>query len=367
MQIESYKYASLDANDWVFDEVSLSKLNLFVGDTATGKTRFLNTIFNLGHFIVSSNYHSGRWSTTLTIDDKLYKYAIESAPGSEDQHRIISEILADMSSGKEEVIVSRNENEFNYEKTRLPKLDKTKTSIDLLRDEDLIKPIFEGFASIMRRDFYSDVLNKTYELKPLLPPIEEKTSMNLTEIFRLNAEVHIRLYLLKKHHKLIYDRIKSLYKNIFPFISDFTVDDLVKIKPTFKSNVLIPCAAIKESGMNQWLGADQLSSGMKKVLLVLTDILAMPSGSIYLVDEYENSLGVNAVNFFPDLLQDPEVKTQVVLTSHHPYIINNIPTNRWYVFRRRGSKVNIAYGEQNVQKYGKSKQQAYIKLINDIG
>ncbi len=104
---------------------------------------------------------------------------------------------------------------------------------------------------------------------------------------------------------------------------------------------------------------------MQKVLLILTDIYTLPNGSIYLIDEYENSLGVSAIDFFPSFLTDLERDIQFIITSHHPYLINNIPVQNWLVFHRDGSQVQVRYGEENIKAYGESKQTRFLKLLND--
>ena len=104
---------------------------------------------------------------------------------------------------------------------------------------------------------------------------------------------------------------------------------------------------------------------MQKVLLIMADISMLPEGGIYLIDEYENSLGTNAIGFFPEFIQDIEKDIQIFITSHHPYLINEIPLQSWYVFHREGTHVNIRYGDEIAERYGKSKQQAFIQLIND--
>ena len=53
------------------------------------------------------------------------------------------------------------------------------------------------------------------------------------------------------------------------------------------------------------------------------------------------------------------------VTSHHPYIINNIPVRNWYVFHRKGNEVTVKHGDELISKYGKSKQEAFIQLLND--
>ena len=105
---------------------------------------------------------------------------------------------------------------------------------------------------------------------------------------------------------------------------------------------------------------------MKKVLLILSDIFILPKeGCIYLIDEYENSLGVNAINFFPSVLYEAAEKSQFIITSHHPYIIGNVPVKDWTILYRKGNIVYVKQGDELEEKFGKSKQKAFIQLIND--
>jgi predicted ATPase len=104
---------------------------------------------------------------------------------------------------------------------------------------------------------------------------------------------------------------------------------------------------------------------MQKVLLIITDVVTLPGGAIYLIDEYENSLGINAINFLPSFLDEQRGDNQVVVTSHHPYLINAIPIDNWYVFNRIGTNVRIKRGTELAEKYGRSKQTLFNQLLND--
>ena len=54
MKILKYKYWDLDKKGWDIAEVEFSNINLLVGDSGSGKTRFLNTVFNLGRWATGS-------------------------------------------------------------------------------------------------------------------------------------------------------------------------------------------------------------------------------------------------------------------------------------------------------------------------
>ena len=104
---------------------------------------------------------------------------------------------------------------------------------------------------------------------------------------------------------------------------------------------------------------------MQKVLLIIADIITLPKGSIYIIDEYENSLGINAIDFLPEFLDAHGTDIQFLITTHHPYLINSMPMKKWRVFHRNGSRVSIKDGAEFEEKYGKSKQKAFVQLIND--
>jgi len=122
---------------------------------------------------------------------------------------------------------------------------------------------------------------------------------------------------------------------------------------------------IKERNIKEYITSDQMSSGMQKVLLLLLDSFLIPEGGIFLIDEYENSLGLSAIDFLPDFLTETDLNNQFFITSHHPYIINNIPIENWLVFHRKGLQVKIKSGTELKEKFGKSKQKYFLQLVND--
>lgn len=44
-------YKGKQSDEWEFEETALNNVNLIVGASGSGKTRYLNTIFNLSSFI----------------------------------------------------------------------------------------------------------------------------------------------------------------------------------------------------------------------------------------------------------------------------------------------------------------------------
>ncbi len=371
MQITKYQYRDPGENGWVFNEVDFGKINLLVGESGMGKTRLLNTIFNIGSMTASKKIGFGHWSLDLEVHGVKYNWQVDAESDEQRRAVVSSERLTRYESGSAKSIVTRNAEQLIFNGKELPKLSRTESCISLLQEENDIQPLYKGFSSILRRNFFDadltkicrfagypfgllDKLTKNENLRDLFPTLHSE-EMNLNSI----------MYILSKGFPEVFGKISKIYKSIFPFIVDVRVMDVQELEKDIKLPGQIPVFCVKEKGVEAWITLNDLSSGMQKALLILTDIFTLPQGSIYLVDEYENSLGVNAINFFPNLLLEEDFDIQFFITSHHPYIINKIPVANWYVLHRIGSQVKILSGDRLQKRLGTSKQQAFIKLMND--
>jgi predicted ATPase len=77
---------------------------------------------------------------------------------------------------------------------------------------------------------------------------------------------------------------------------------------------------IREKGIDHWIDERQISAGMLRTLYHINEIFLGTSGSVILIDEFENSLGVNCIDDLTSELLINKRDLQFVITSHHPYI-----------------------------------------------
>jgi len=370
MKIIKYKYSGIDEPGWSFDEVCFGDVNLLVGLSASGKTRLLKTIFDLGVFTVRQNsFKNGHWNLEFEQEGKKYNWEIITKRISSAASLIAKETLYENSK----LIIKRDEDKFIFKDKEIPKLPLQLTSIFLLKEMKCIMPIYDGFSSIMRREFFGNTLKEQAENILITQEVSEEFKATaaqgkeyfLSKLFKSAFPVSARLYFLEKHFKEEYKIITDYLKSIFPFIEDVLFLDITEFRPNFPIKGKMPIFCIKEKHVKKQIPYEELSSGMQKVILFLTDIKTSPKGSIYLIDEYENSLGINAINIFPSFLSEVEQDIQFFITSHHPYLINNIGVKNWYILHRKGSNVKFLYGEKNIERFGKSKQKAFVQLLND--
>jgi predicted ATPase len=370
MKIKSYQFQDVTEPGWVFDKVEFSKINLLVGDSATGKTRILNTIFNLGSFVAAEKFFNGFWNIEFSHLGKNYIWEIKTQKNEEESvedspGEIVRERLIVIYDNQEKVLIDRDSNTFLFNDNEMPKLSSKKTSISLLKEELEMQPIFDAFSVIMRRRFFHDALTRVSELNAipinLIKRLQKQKKLQL--IFNADMNLSTNLYLLNKYFPKLYKSIIHYYRGFFPFVQDTRIRDLSKVQPNVAISGQIPVFEISEKDSNEWVSITNLSSGMQKVLLILTDLHLLPSDSIYMIDEYENSLGISAIDFFPEFVNEFEKDVQLLITSHHPYLINEISPENWFIFHRKGMNVHIQYGKQLKDRFSKSKQQAFIQLI----
>lgn len=367
MRIINYEYTSLVPGGLSFSKIELGKINLFVGDTASGKTRLLNTIFNLGSAITGQRQFGPLSMWKLTFDHQGIKYGwhIRTDTSPEGKPIVIQEHLWQQTDSSKITIVQRTPEIFSFGGSKLPKLGSDRLSISVLKEEDSIRPLYEAFSLILRRYFHADALSSVMPVTVPNPEFFQRSLNTLFELHVMDLPLNLKLYQLTKNFPDIYKNICDNFVNVFPSIKDVDIKDFKELTPSATLPGPTPVLCIKERNSKKWISIDQLSSGMQKVLLILTDTLSLPDGAMYLIDEYENSLGVSAIDFLPSFIISLEKDIQFIITSHHPYIINKIPVENWLVFNRKGGKVTIRYGQSNIDVYGRSRQESFIKLIND--
>lgn len=306
----------------------------------------------------------------MLIEHKRVKYLweYEGMRNAENQIVIKKEIIKQTKPDEsEEILVDRDEAKFIFSGQPLPKLSRTSISIFILKEDPTIAPIYEAFSHILRRNFFSDELERAATLQgidsDLIEALDKKK--DLTALHGRELSLSLRMHILKKSFPETYKIAIDYFKSIFPFIVGCDVKDLSEIQKNISIPSRVPVFVINEREVKKPIPLNQMSSGMQKVLLIIVDVLTLPEGSLYLIDEYENSLGINAINFLPSFLADHGGGNQFIITSHHPYLINAIPLKHWFVFHRIGPNVKIKYGKDIEESYGKSKQKAFVKLIND--
>jgi len=370
MKIENLTYRD-NALKWALEKADFEALTLLVGASGVGKTQILKSILNLKNVASGKSISAIYWEITFeTLNGNIYEWIGEYENkgdidflDDEDEELIRHKPSIQFESlhlnGK--IIVDRHNNEIIFNGNKTVKLPNQQSVIYLLKEEDLIQPAFEGFGKILFSD-HTDSTKEAYRIKFSDTQKLLKSLKTISQIQEAKEDIRIKLFLAYKNVPEIFEIIKERYIDIFPQVEDIKVEPLSmddeNLPMFFKE---YPFIQIKEKGIENWIKQDNISSGMFRSLVHISEIYLCSEGSVFLIDEFENSLGINCINELTYDILSSKRKTQFIITSHHPYIINNVNYTNWKLVTRTKGVVKTHKPEKfNI---GKSKHDAFMQLV----
>lgn len=365
MKIQSLRYEDLSTG-WKLDLIEFnSQLTLLVGASGVGKTQILKALLDLKQIsegcifskavkweikFKTSSGHDCKWLGSFnTLKERDYK---------------LGEYYFDINNEQlfidNKKIIHRDIDGIIFNENKTVKLSQEKSVVFLLKEEDEIKDINEDIKKII---FNDNSLNKTIDnvisyfkySKEIEPKNEEIT---LKSIRSRNNDIAIKLFFLYKSKIELFNEIVNVFIDAFPYIEKVKVE-LIRLNEDFDVFSFIQ---IKEKNISDWIEDYKMSSGMWKTLMQLAELYLCADNSVILIDEFENSLGINCIDEVTYQILASERDLQFIITSHHPYIINKIPYQDWKLVTRKGSVVQA----KNATDYGigKSRLQAFTQLGN---
>ncbi len=375
MKINSLSFCDTDTK-WNLSKVEFKNLTLLVGASGVGKTQILESILKLRAIVRGKSIDGTKWEinfTTLNNNNYLWRGEFEKkgknilsikSDEDTDENNAPNILFEEIFLNNKEVI-KRDSDKIIFEGQKTVKLAQDKSVLNLLKEEELISPAFQAFQKIIFSDqveskkrpqkfFNLDFITKRRILQ------KYKTIESIRES---DENLITKLYLAFNNAESIMNSIKERFIDIFPFVLDVRIAPLDFDDTDDTPSILkeIPFIQIKEKNVEDWIIPPRMSSGMYRTLMHLSEIYLCPEGTIILIDEFENSLGVNCIDELTIDLQTSHRNLQFIITSHHPYIINHINFKNWKLVTRKGSQVTTREAADIID-FNKSKQQAFIQL-----
>lgn len=375
MKILSLEYED-KARGWKLEKTTFGNLTLLVGASGVGKTQILNAIQNLVYISIGNSFPGVQWRIefqTLEAESYVWEGEFEEAVDADEtqynnanKFQSISNLLYERLSHEGRVIFQRNNGDIIFNSEQTVKLPRNSSALHLLREEKQIRDVVVQLFAITAYTHLplSGLQRHTHAERAKINMSDEAffTSEHdsLAEIRRSITNIWHKLYRCQNRVPVVFEAIRSTFINIFPFVEDVAVHE--KIVTTHDDVLYNYEVKVRETGVANWIAHSQISSGMITTLLQISQLHLSPDGTVFLIDEFENSLGVNCINEVTSAILTSTRDLQFILTSHHPYIINNISYEHWKIVTRYGGIVSTHDAEEF--NLGKSKHKAFIQLSN---
>jgi len=375
MYIKSLSYED-QSTDWKLEKIAFKPLTLLVGVSGVGKTQILKALLNLKEISHGKSLNGLKWEIEFnTSVGHECKWS-----GAFENKGFISELILEVMDDEDEKdkpsidneqlvvngtpVIRRDKDGIFFNETETVKLSRKESVIYLLKEEEQIKDIHEDFKKILFDDNamgYSSRFGK-FGLDGEIKSKSQKYK-SLKAIRNSDENIKTKLCLLYKNQKKSFEEIVDAFIDIFPYV------DNVRIEPISNGYKNLPAffkefsfIQIKEKNVPHWIDEFKMSSGMFRTLMHIAELHLCADDSVILIDEFENSLGINCLNQITHSILASERNLQFIITSHHPYIIDKIPYNDWKVVTRNGGVISVEDAEK--LGIGKSKHQAFTQLAN---
>ena len=350
--IVSFEYEDLDTG-WKLEPVRFDGLNLLVGPSGVGKTRILEALLSVRRLALRgvAGLPSCRWDLTTEHDGISCRWRGElkvtfSRPRNGDSSRETEtdgHIVWETVERNGEMLVDRGASSFRFGDRSLPALNRAAAAVYLLAEEPELASLGAELGHI--RELKELWIWGSISSVPQAEQVRKDLDGDFGRLKKSHEHPLLKLYTLQNDHPEDFERLAQDFQEIFPLVRAIKVatpDELgfrPRLEESFMTEQLI--LALREDGVESWVTYAGWSTGMLKTLVFLIETTLAPSGTVFLIDELENGLGVNCLPDIAGRMLEGLNRVQYIATSHHPRVINEIPMKRWKLVTRRGSVVKV--------------------------
>ncbi len=196
-------------------------------------------------------FRSGEWRITVKTQEFEYRWAYRGEVDAKKKHQITYEAISRKhlnSQAQAETLVERTLGSFIFSGDKLPKLQIDKPSVTLLKEEETIRPLYETFAKVQRRNFHDAGLRMLDIQQPLESEmITSAKTGGIDILWQQENALSAKMFLLKENHQGLYSVATETFKQIFPSIIDCDIKTATDSLPfKMQSGGIVPVFSVKE-------------------------------------------------------------------------------------------------------------------------
>src|SRR3989338_926481 len=341
MYLKYLDYSEFDGtpDEWSIEGFTLKKINLIVGKNASGKTRALNIIANLGNLISGYKpqlYSSGNHLLKFNNDTRL-EYLLKLKDNKVIEEKLIKDNKTLLDRGMNGIgkIFAVKINDF---------ID-FQTPDNVLacsaRRDSVQHPYFEElfqWGDLIRHYHFGSQLGKDHLIistpdKPAKVDLKDENSI----VFKIGLESFG-----EEFTELIIDDMRHIGYDIE--IAVYAPLPSIKVQGLPAGEVI--GIIVKESSVNKHISQLDMSQGMFRALALLIHInynLLTKTPNCLLIDNIGEGLDFERSTALIKLLIDKakESAVQLIMTTNDRFTMNSVPLEYWSVIHRVGGKCRV--------------------------
>jgi len=196
-----------------------------------------------------------------------------------------------------EEVARRDSDNIFLDGKATPKLSAKESLIHILKNEPSITKAYAGLDSILFVDHSENHPRQTFSFGRNFESFKRKYK-TIESIREQDMTTHLKLALAYENCREVFDEIAVQFQQAFPYVEEVGVQ-LVEMGPFGMS----PQLYLRGRRVEQQIPEEKISSGMHRTLMHLSRMALWPDGTVVLIDEFENSFGVNCIHFVTADLQ----------------------------------------------------------------
>ncbi|AFY70637.1 hypothetical protein Pse7367_2376 [Thalassoporum mexicanum PCC 7367] len=382
MRIKKFRYSNHKEN-WHIEPIEFDDLNLLVGVSGAGKTTIIQALKLLSRVAKGRSVPLDEidWCIDFSHDGNNYQWELKSAAIKDklsaakksELTNITFERVVKIDLDKQVEILIRSQEKSKLGDSILPKLKRSESVIALLAEEKTIAPISQGFD----RFVFNEIIQE--RILSIPEPSNNNDSQVSDDSSTVSGDNHddvdfevkekevlaflaeappvLKAYTIQEAFPDKFNELKFNYQNVFDTVED------IRVKKQRLQDKLVLTFEIKEE--ENWVPQRRISSGMYRTLIYMVEAIFAPEKSVICIDDFENSLGINCMSDITDFVLDQSLEEmQFIITSHHPYIINNIPWENWQIVSRDGNKIKVRKATSITELHTASSLDKFTLLID---
>lgn len=360
--------------DWTLEDMRLDAFNLLVGVSGAGKTRIIRALERVCRVAMGGSEGDSPWDSSwvLTFEHQgtSYRWEVETEPppvfeggqNGSTRHAEQPLIHRERLIQGERTLLDRTPEKLEVGGKPTVRLDRARSAFTLLKEDEAFSPFYRAFSQVIF-DHRFKAPDYGLESESWFEQEQERYRSAEELVADVALPLHHKAEMLQARFPDEFRRIQEWFHEAFPTVEELRVLRLRENAAggqRFYSMAL--CA--REAGVSPWISFGEMSSGMQRFLVLLVHLAFAPRGTVALIDELEASMGVNCLPAVTRFLLSRAPDLQFVITSHHPYIIDQIPPRHWKLVTRRGSHVRVLGAADVPALREHSHLDAFTRLMN---